>query len=80
MLTRKSSKNQITLPVALLAELPSSDYFEATVENGALVLCPVRVVPAVDLEQIRTRLAEAGVTEAEVPEAIQWARARRAGR
>lgn len=74
MLTKRTAKNQITLPAALLKQLPAAEYFDATVENGTLVLRPVRVVPAVDLELIRDRLVEAGVTERDVPAAIRWAR------
>ncbi len=46
MVVKRTSKNQVTLPVALLRRLPESDYFEATVVDGTLVLRPVRMVAA----------------------------------
>jgi len=74
MLTKKTSKNQVTLPRSLLDRLPQSDYFDATVENGALVLRPVRVAPVLDLERVRDRVAAAGATAADVRAAVRWAR------
>ena len=74
MLTKRTAKNQITLPAALLHQIPATEYFDATVENGMLVLRPVRVVPAADLEQIRTRMEQAGLTDNSVKDAIRWAR------
>lgn len=46
MLTKRTAKNQITLPKALLDQIPPCDYFDAVVEGKALVLRPVRIVPA----------------------------------
>ena len=39
-LVKLTSKNQISLPKALLAKLPATDYFEATVEGGKLIFRP----------------------------------------
>ena len=74
MLTKRTSKNQITLPAALLRQLPETDYFDASVDDGAIVLRPVRIVPAIDLEQVRNQVHAAGAAETDVPAAIQWAR------
>jgi len=76
MLTKLTSKNQVTLPAALLRELPAAEYFDASVEDGALVLKPVRVVPAVDVGAVRDRLAAAGVKPEETRKAVRWARRR----
>ncbi len=73
MLAKLTSKNQLTLPVDLLRQLPRAEYFEATVDNGAIVLRPVRVVPALDLERVRDAVAAAGATEADVAAAVSWA-------
>ena len=43
MLAKLASRNQLTLPKALLAEVGSTDYFDVTAENGKIVLAPVRV-------------------------------------
>ena len=74
MLAKLTSKNQLTIPAELLRQVPTSDYFEATVEAGAILLRPVVVRPAIDLERIRGTLAEAGLTEADVQDAVRWAR------
>jgi hypothetical protein len=77
MLAKLTSKNQVTLPVELVRSLPAAEYFDATLEQGAIVLRPVRVIPALDLERIRDAVAAAGASEADVPRATRWARKRR---
>ena len=76
MLAKLTSKNQLTLPVDLLRQLPRVEYFEASVSDGAIILRPVQVIPAVDLEHIRDAIALAGVQEDEVAAAVRWARNR----
>lgn len=75
MLAKLTAKNQITLPVEIVRRLPASQYFDATVEDGAIVLRPVRVVPAVDLDALRTAVAQVA-SEDDVAEAVTWARRR----
>lgn len=75
MLARLTSKNQLTLPVEVVRNVPASQYFDATVENGAIVLRPVRVVPAVDVEALRDAVAQSA-SEDDVADAIAWARRR----
>ena len=74
MLTKKTTKNQLTIPKALLDRLPETDYFDAEVVSDALVLRPVRMVPAVDIDRVRDRLGRAGVEPSEVKRAVRWAR------
>jgi hypothetical protein len=74
LLTKKTTKNQVTIPKALLDHLPPTDYFDAEVIGGALVLRPVQVVPLVDIGQVRGRLKRAGVRPDEVQHAVRWAR------
>ncbi len=74
MLAKLTSKNQLTIPADLLRQIPATDYFEATVEDGRIVLRPVRITPAVDLDQVRDRLEEAGLDEGDVRDAVTWAR------
>jgi hypothetical protein len=74
MLTKLTAKNQITLPAALVAELPPTEYFDAQCIDGVVVLQPVKVVPLVELKQLRRRLRKARVRRSEVAEAIRWAR------
>ena len=71
MLAKLTSKNQLTLPKAMIADFPGSEYFDVTKENGRIVLTPVRFTRA---DAVRAKLAELGISEADVAEAVAWAR------
>jgi bifunctional DNA-binding transcriptional regulator/antitoxin component of YhaV-PrlF toxin-antitoxin module len=71
MLAKMTSKNQITLPKAVTAQVPTAEYFEVEVEGGRIVLTPVRVQKA---DAVREKLAQLGITENAVDEAVAWAR------
>ena len=43
MLAKLTAKNQLTLPKAVVAAFPETEYFDVTEENGRIVLAPVRV-------------------------------------
>jgi hypothetical protein len=74
MLTKKTAKNQLTIPKALLDQLPPTDYFDAEVVDDALVLKPVKVVQMVDIARIRTRLKRRRVRPDDVKQAVLGAR------
>jgi hypothetical protein len=57
MLIRLSSKNQITAPRKILANLPKTKYFELELEDGALVLKPVEMVET-KLDQIQRKMTD----------------------
>ena len=71
MLTKLTSKNQLTLPKAVLSDFQGAEYFEVTEENGRIVLTPVRLTRA---STVRSKLAELGLSEADMPDAVAWAR------
>ena len=71
MLAKLTSKNQLTLPKAIMAGFEDVEYFDVTTDNGRVVLTPVRLVRA---DAVRAKLAELGVSEADVAEAVAWAR------
>ena len=71
MLAKLTSKNQLTLPKAVTAAVEASDYFDVVAENGRIVLTPVRVNRA---DAVRARLAELGLSEKDVADAVSWAR------
>jgi hypothetical protein len=75
MLIKLSSKNQITVPRKILANLPNTKYFEVELENGALVLKPVEMIEN-KLEQIQQKMTDLGLREDCVVEAIRWARSK----
>ncbi len=76
MLTKLTAKNQITLPTAIVRQIPAARYFDATCIDGVIVLQPVKVVPLVELKQLRRRLRQSGVRPGEVGRAVRWARGR----
>jgi hypothetical protein len=67
MLAKLTSKNQITLPKGPLSEVEATDYFDVTVENGRIVLTPVRMQQA---QAVRQKLEQLGITEQDVEDAI----------
>ena len=71
MLAKLTSKNQITLPKAAVSSVDAAEYFEVTVENGRIVLTPVRVQQA---QAVRDKLEQLGITEQDVDEAVAWTR------
>ena len=71
MLAKLTSKNQLTLPKAIIAAVEASQYFDVTTENGRIVLTPVRVNRA---DGVRAKLAELGISESDVSDAVSWAR------
>lgn len=75
MLAKKTSKNQITLPKALVERLPDAQYFDVTLRKGALVLTPVVMrAPAARLRAVRAKIRALGMSEKDVDDAIAWAR------
>ncbi len=77
MLAKLTSKNQLTLPKEILRQVPRADSFDATVEGSAIVLRPVRIEPAFDLDLIRDRVAALGLTQADVALAVAEVRSER---
>lgn len=73
MLAKKTSKNQVTLPKAVVSRFPDVEYFEVTEEEGRIILRPARFSRA---GEVRERLAVLGIDERDVPDAVAWARRR----
>ncbi len=71
MLAKRTSKNQVTLPKAIIQMVDEADYYDVTVQNGKIVLTPVRLQQA---DAVRAKLEELGITPDEVSDAIAWAR------
>ena len=72
MIARLTERNQLTLPAELVATIDlSTRHFDAEVVDGRIVLTPV---PRVSWETIQSEVAEAGVTEQDVAEAVAWVR------
>jgi hypothetical protein len=73
MLAKKTTKNQITLPKAVVTQFRGIDYFDVSTDGDRIVLRPLRESRA---DEVRARLAELGITEQDVDDAIAWARQR----
>jgi len=71
MLTKKTAKNQLTLPKAIVARFQGVEYFDVSSEGDAIVLRPLRRSQA---DAARERLAEMGISEKDVDAAVTWAR------
>ena len=73
MLAKITSKNQLTLPKAIVQQFPGAEYFDVQAEAGRIVLTPVRVQM---LEPIWKKIEALGITEKDIEDAVQWARGR----
>ncbi|ABL66640.1 AbrB family transcriptional regulator [Chlorobium phaeobacteroides] len=71
MLAKITSKNQLTLPKSIISSIPRTDYFQIEVENGRIMLTPVRIQQA---DAVRDKLATLGIDDEDVLDAVQWAR------
>ena len=71
MLAKLTSKNQLTLPKSLVASLGKAEYYEVEVENGRIMLTPVRIQQA---DAVRAKLEALGINAQDVSDAIEWAR------
>ena len=78
MLAKKTAKNQITLPKAIVRQLPDASYFDVSLRDGEVVLKPVVVSAHGErLKAVRAKIKALGLTEQDVERAIRWARGRR---
>ncbi|MDP2958514.1 MAG: AbrB/MazE/SpoVT family DNA-binding domain-containing protein, partial [Longimicrobiales bacterium] len=70
---KKTTKNQLTLPKAIVDRFPGVSYFDVREENGRIVLSPV--VPD-GADRVREKLQEMGLGPEDIREAVRWARHR----
>jgi bifunctional DNA-binding transcriptional regulator/antitoxin component of YhaV-PrlF toxin-antitoxin module len=76
MISKLTTKNRPTLPKGVLESLgvqPVPTHFEVDVEDGRIVLTPVHLNAA---DALRRKLADLGITDADVADAVAWARQR----
>ena len=72
VLAKITSKNQLTLPKSITNALGPVEYFEVECRDGQIVLTPVRIQRA---DAVRAKLAELDLTEQDIIESVEWARA-----
>ena len=70
-IAKLTSKNQLTLPKSITREIGETEYFEVTVEGQQIILTPVKIQRA---DAVRAKLAELGINERDVANAVDWAR------
>ena len=73
MLAKVTSKNQLTLPKAILQQMGDVEYFDVQADEGKIVLTPMKVYPA---DTVRDKLQNLGISENDVADAITFARQR----
>jgi len=71
VLAKKTSKNQITLPKAIINHYPEIEYFDILEEGGRIILVPLKPSRA---NEVREKLAELGIKDNDVDDAIGWSR------
>jgi len=71
MLAKITSKNQLTLPKSITQAVGPAEYFDVQARDGQIVLTPVRIQRG---DAVRAKLAELGLTETDVADAVVWAR------
>ena len=70
MLTKLTAKNQITIPKDVISRLPNVEYFDVSYSEGNVILKPVKVYET-DLDGIRSKMKQLGISENSVGEAAK---------
>lgn len=79
MLAKRTYKNQVTIPKAIMRAFPATEYFDVSQRGNAIVLRPVDAKPAGNrLAAVRAKIKALGLTAADLDAAIRWARRDRA--
>ena len=75
MLAKRTYKNQITIPQAVIAAFPGIEYFDVKRRDEEIVLIPV-VVNSKDEElgRIRDKIKKLGIMEKDFDDAVRFAR------
>lgn len=71
MLAKLTSKNQLTLPKSVTQAVGPAEYFDVQTRDGQIVLTPVRIQRG---DAVRVKLAELGLSEMDIGNAVTWAR------
>ena len=74
MLAKLTSKNQLTLPRAVVSRFPGARYFEVRAEQGRIVLVPASVT---SLDGVWRKIESLGITEKDIGDAVRWARTKK---
>lgn len=79
MLAKKTYKNQVTIPKAVLKGFEQVEYFDVRAQGGEIILKPVAIEGRGErLQRVRDKIRALGLTERDIDAAIRWARRRAA--
>jgi bifunctional DNA-binding transcriptional regulator/antitoxin component of YhaV-PrlF toxin-antitoxin module len=71
MLAKITSKNQLTLPKSVTQAVGATEYFDVEARAGQIILTPVRIQRG---DAVRAKLMELELTDADMADAVAWAR------
>ncbi|MFY9793699.1 MAG: hypothetical protein WAJ99_21140 [Candidatus Sulfotelmatobacter sp.] len=71
VLAKKTVKNQITLPKAVVTHFDGVEYFDVSTDGACIILRPLQRSRA---DEVRARLADLGIDQQDVADSVQWAR------
>jgi len=71
MLAKKTSKNQITLPKTVIMRFSGVEHFDVSTDGECITLRPLRASRA---DEVRARLAQLGIDDQDITDAITWSR------
>lgn len=71
MLAKKTIKNQITLPKAVISRFNGVEYFDVSTDGECIILRPLQRSRA---DEVRARLAQIGIDGRDVKAAVSRAR------
>jgi hypothetical protein len=79
VLAKLTAKNQLTLPKSITNQIFAGNggssepttYFDVKVENGQIILTPVKIQRA---DAVRAKLAALDLSEQDLIDAVAWAR------
>ena len=74
MLVKMTSKNQITIPKAIIKSFKGIQYFQIGTDNECIILTPIKVHRA---DIVRAKLASMQIKESNVKNAIKWVKNRK---
>jgi hypothetical protein len=71
VLAKRTVKNQITLPKAVVTRFDGVEYFDVSTDGECIILRPLQRSRA---DEVRARLAQLGIEEQDVTAAVSCAR------
>jgi len=71
MLAKMTTKNQVTLPKAVVTHFDGIEYFDVSTDGESILLRPLKRSRA---DEVRQKLTQLGISEQDVSDAVSWAR------